>query len=187
MHCSQLYIWLVVTLRTMQRVARPGSAFWVVSGVVRLRWFFGDAVPGQTKLTKSGRPSPSHVPGRGVGPVVTPGIPSAPSPAGSAWSGLLHRAALRFSKPLRRMPDLATHGDTLSHRVSANAEGRRSSFLRGRFPLQFQKPLRPRGKDDAGAPGGCARRPGLKSSEGQGRRQFAASTLTVPGFRKLGS
>ncbi len=57
---------------------------------------------------------------------------------------------------------LATLGDTVGNRISADAVGRRSSFLRGRFPLPFQTPLRPRGKGDAGAPGGCARRPGLK-------------------------
>ena len=33
MHCPQLGVELEVTLGTMQRVARPGSAFWVLSGL----------------------------------------------------------------------------------------------------------------------------------------------------------
>ena len=59
----------------------------------------------------------------------------------------------------------AIHGGTLSNRISANAVGRRSSFLRARDFITSVTPLRACRKGDAGAPEGCARRSGLKFAE----------------------
>jgi hypothetical protein len=92
----------------------------------------------------------------------------APLLDGGAGSGLLHWAVLPRPVPLRRMPDRAPHGAAAGNRVSANAVGRRSSFLWGRVFFAPCSLLRPRGDDDAGPAAGRARRPGMKIS-----RQYA--------------
>ncbi len=110
--------------------------------------------------------------------------PGAPCSTGRAGSGLLHRVALPLSKPGRRMPDRATHGGGLSNRISANAVGCRSYFLRGRVPSAPHIQLRPRRKGDAGAPGGSARRPGINVSDLRGaitRRRFHGRNVRVQG------
>ena len=71
----------------------------------------------------------------------------------------------------------ATLGERVSNRVSADAVGRRSSFLRGRVLFASHVPLRPRRKGDAGAPGGRARRPGFESA---GRGFFRVRPASAP-------
>ena len=80
---------------------------------------------------------------------------------GGAGSGLLHRAVFSSTVSMRRMPDRAPLGPALNGRVSANAVGRHSFFLRARVVVASDTSLRARRKDDAGAPEGCAGRPGL--------------------------
>jgi len=66
-------------------------------------------------------------------------------------------------RPRRRCEEsrhLATPGAAAGNRASANAVGRRSSFLRGRVHFAPCTSLRPRRNGDAGSPAGRARRPG---------------------------
>ena len=68
------------------------------------------------------------------------------------------------SQPSRRCEEgrhRATHGAAVGNRVSADAVGRRSSFLRARVVIPSDTSLRARRKDDAGAHEGRTRRPGL--------------------------
>ena len=72
------------------------------------------------------------------------------------------------SQPSRRCEEgrhRATHGGAVGNRVSANAGGRRSLFLRGRVFFAFLAPLRPRGNYDAGPSAGRTRRPGTKNKK----------------------
>ena len=83
----------------------------------------------------------------------------------------LHRAELPPEPSMRRRATPGTHGGAVGNRVSANAVGRRSSFLRARVDISPDTPLRARRKDDAGAPEGCARRPGMERRKRDSRSQ----------------
>ena len=94
------------------------------------------------------------------------------------------------------MPDRAPRGAAVSDRVSDNAVGRHSSFLRARVVVASDTSLRAPRKDDAGAPEGCAGRPGLGISvrdrgrgvtDGRGLRTPSRITDTVTVLGPLSS